>query len=76
MGFSKSKLISERLDLDAVAEKFQLTPGAILQAAHSVIEKMPSLSTSATAYEILLGELRRQQEIHKAGNTPEISARR
>ena len=70
MGLSGSKLVKERIDLDAVAQQYELSPASIIHVAHSINDTALSHTTAAATYDQLIKEI--QQESKRVSKQPAL----
>ncbi len=57
LGLTGNKLVEERIDLNAIAEQYELSPASIIHIAHSINDNALSNVTAAATYNLLVKEI-------------------
>jgi SpoVK/Ycf46/Vps4 family AAA+-type ATPase len=57
LGLSGNKLVKERIDLDAIAQQYELSPASIIHVAHTIHDGALSNITAAATYNKLIQEI-------------------
>jgi len=70
LGLTGNKLVEERIDLNAIAEQYELSPASIIHIAHSINDDALSNVTAAATYNLLVKEIENEYSRQSKTKSP------